>query len=153
MSDLLNRTSRMAHQILEDRKRHEGRQRKRRDPLPGEECDPFYTVWSTVVAGVDAGYVPRVHMRKGAVGFYVACRCCGTEFESKGLAYCMRCIELPADERRTIKPTVQGRLCQAPGCETFIPRKARADTRFCSSACRQRAQRADVTANARRLSD
>ena len=92
--------------------------------------------------GGDPGYLPRTPMRRGPVGFYVSCRACGDEFESKGIAYCAACMELPAEERRAVKADVHGRLCAAPGCENFIPRAAHARRRFCSKACAKRAERA-----------
>src|SRR5215472_182204 len=69
-------------------------------------------------------------------------RACGQEFESKGLAFCAQCLEIPAEERRLMKPVATGRLCQAPGCENFVPKAAKANTRYCSDACQQRAKRA-----------
>jgi hypothetical protein len=79
-------------------------------------------------------------MREGANGFYLACRACGQQFESKGTAYCASCLELRADERRAMKPITTGRLCQAPGCEKFLPRRARAGAKYCSKACGERAR-------------
>ena len=54
------------------------------------------------------------------------------------MAYCSKCVTLPAKERHAMKPAFSGRMCQATGCENPIPRTARADTKYCSKACRQR---------------
>jgi hypothetical protein len=53
----------------------------------------------------------KTPMRRGAVGWFIACRCCGREFESRGLAFCESCMALPAEERR--KP-LHGRPARCP---------------------------------------
>jgi hypothetical protein len=103
--------------------------------------DPFAVTWGRPVAGPDPGYLPKVSMRQGSEGFFIHCRACGHEFESKGWAYCGDCMQLPPEERRAMQPSVRGRICQAPQCENPVPRRSRAGARFCSSACRQRAYR------------
>lgn len=108
------------------------------------------TSWR-VVAGGDPGYLPTTPMREGKEGFWIGCAACGAEFESKGGKYCPTCIELPADERRQLKPAFHGRLCQGPGCENFLPRATRADARFCSKACRKRARRASTAPQSREM--
>lgn len=134
----------LAKRLLEDRNAHAERERRRnslnrRERPVGSDLDPFPLIWGTAV-GDDPGYLPQP-MRMGPRGFFVPCKACGTEFESIGLAYCGQCMELSAEERRQMKPVVSGRPCQAPGCDKFLPRTARASTRFCSSACRKRAER------------
>jgi hypothetical protein len=117
---------------------------------PGSELYEF-TAGLVVVAGGDPGYLPTMRMRKGAVGFYIDCRACGAEFDSKGLAYCATCSALPAEERRAMRPA-KARRCEAPGCESFVTRTARAGAMYCSEACKQRAYRARcVTDNPARL--
>lgn len=137
-------TEDLARRLLEDRIGRAQRERRRktlnrREPAVGANLDPFPVGWQHSVGG-NPGYLPKP-MRIGPRGFFVACKACGTEFESVGLAYCSNCMEMPAEERRQMKPAVSGRPCQAPGCDKFLPRKARASTRFCSAACRMRAQR------------
>src|SRR5262249_26693856 len=39
-------------------------------------------------------------MRRGPVGWLTDCQCCRVEFESLGLAFCPKCMELPAEQRR-----------------------------------------------------
>ena len=99
--------------------------------------DPYQVTKWKVIAEPNPGYLPKTPMREGANGS----KACGSEFESKGLAYCPTCLKLPAEERNAIKPAFIGRMCQGPGCENPIPRKARADRQFCSAACQLRAAR------------
>src|SRR5262249_279569 len=79
-------------------------------------------------------------MRRGPVGWFIACRGCALEFESKGWAYCPDCMALPAEERRD-QPKPSGRNCERPGCDQRLSRHARADALYCSSACRKAARR------------
>jgi hypothetical protein len=66
----------------------------------GADFDPFaHTRWR-VVAGDNPGYLPSTRMRCGPVGWFIACRACTVEFESKGLACCPDCMALPAEARR-----------------------------------------------------
>jgi hypothetical protein len=137
----------LARRLLEDREQARVRELgRRRERAPGIEFDPFQTVKWRRIAGPDPGYLPKMPMRLGARGGWINCRACGKKFESIGLAYCGACVELPADERRAMRPI--GRECQAAGCGNVIAATARADARYCSTACRVRASRAaDVTAN------
>ena len=136
----LSRVERLAEQLL--RERAERAQRKpSQAPRERVEFDP-YIPRHRVVAGCDPGYPVQKYMRRGPVGFHIDCQACGTEFESKGWACCPSCMELPAEERRQMRPAIQGRLCEAPNCENFVPRKARADVLYCSRGCQQRAYRA-----------
>jgi hypothetical protein len=127
-------------QLERDKQRNRERQQR---AAPVDNFDPYEITKWHVVAGTEPGYLPHTSMRKGANGFYLPCRACGQQFESKGMAYCLSCLELPAEERRQMQPVTMGRLCQAPGCENFLPRRARADVRYCSKACGQRARYAD----------
>lgn len=145
---MADRTNRLAQQILDDRARQADRQQERQqerlqDKAPGWKhsigFDPYQvTNWKTI-AGPDPGSLPKTPMRMGSAGFYTHCKACNSEFESKGWAYCPKCMELPAEERHAMKPAVVGRMCQAPRCENPIPRTARAGSKYCSKACRQRA--------------
>jgi len=133
----------LTEKLLQDRElakqREVARQAERRATRQTADFDPFDVTLRLPVAGPDPGYLPKTPMRMGKVGWHVACKTCGQEFESKGRAYCPTCMEIPAEERRAVKPVAQGRLCQGPGCENFISRTARANQRFCSRACAKRA--------------
>ena len=82
----------------------------------------------TDVAGDALGYLPKTSMRKGSVGWFVPCPCCGREFESRGLAFCESCMALPAEERR--KP-LAGKPCQVTGCMAKISPRRRSDAKYC----------------------
>ena len=142
----MSRAERLAEKLLQDRElakqREAARRASRREPAGLDNFDPFEPANWVAIAGSDPGYLPTIPMRKGPVGWHVACRACGQEFESKGLAFCAQCLEIPAEERRLMKPVATGRLCQATGCENFLPKAAKANTRYCSDACQQRAKRA-----------
>jgi hypothetical protein len=153
MSEPKTRTERIAERLLADRairaeRQQERQQERQRDQGPQWRhaigFDPYLTTnWSA-----NPGYLPKIPMRMGPVGFYIHCKACNAEFESKGWACCPTCMELPAEERRAMRPAFSGRMCQAPGCENQIPITARAGSMYCSGACRQRAARAkDVTDN------
>jgi hypothetical protein len=118
-----------------EHQRNAERYRNRPESSDGIGFDPFMVTRWKVVAGPDPGYLPTTPMRKGAVGFWLACRCCGEQFESKGLAYCVDCMKVPADERRATPPVAPGRLCE--GCGEPIPSARRSGLTFCSNACRQ----------------
>jgi hypothetical protein len=51
------------------------------------KLDPFAVTRWKVTTGGDPGYLVATPMRMGRNGFFVACRGCGNEFESKGLAF------------------------------------------------------------------
>ena len=117
--------------ILADRVQRRGRSPKiERARTEGPAFDPFaFTRWRVVApVGGDPGYLVKTPMRRGAVGWFIACRCCGREFESRGLAFCESCMALPAEERR--KP-LHGRPCQVPGCMAKISPRRRSDARYC----------------------
>ena len=64
------------------------------------EFDPFPVTRWRVVAGGNPGYLAKTPMRRGPVGWFILCRACAVEFESKGWAYCPTCMDLPAEARR-----------------------------------------------------
>jgi hypothetical protein len=94
-------------------------------------------------------------MRRGSEGFYIACKHCNKEFESKGLRCCSQDCERgyrESQERRTvlkeagIEPTSR-RMCERVGCDRPIPkwkngRQVSAKVRFCSDLCRKRSAKA-----------
>ena len=141
MNAPLSRVERLTQQILADRAKLAERAKNKPSRPAREDFDPYSIPYTRVIAGPDPGYLVRTPMRMGPVGFYISCQACGAEFESKGWRYCPTCMEVPAEERRQMRPAVQGRLCEGPGCEIFVPRKARADVRYCSRGCRNRAYR------------
>jgi len=147
----MSRAGRLALRLLEDRARQAERQKERQRERPHESgpwwkdrigFDPCQCIQWKAIAGPETGYLPKTLMRQGSDGFYVHCRGCNAEFESKGLAYCSACMKLPAEERHEMKPAFTGRMCQGPGCENPIPRTVKAGTRYCSGACQRRASRA-----------
>ena len=129
----------LAKLILEDRERRASREREKRDRPQGLEFDPYSVRRWRVVAGGDPGFLPTTPMRKGPDGFYIACRGCADKFDSKGLAYCPDCMDLPAEERHALQPI--GRACAAAGCDNVIAPSARADALYCSVACKQKSHR------------
>jgi len=101
MQERLSRAQRLAQSLLRDRIGRETKPRPVRAKIEGSDFDPFaYTRWR-VVAGGDPGYLVRTPVRQGPVGWFIACRHCGAEFESKGWGYCPACMELPAEARRS----------------------------------------------------
>jgi hypothetical protein len=119
----------LAKALVRDRADRHVRTRKApstRAASEGVDFDPFaYTRWR-VVAGGDPGYLPK-GMRQGIVGFWITCPC-GREFESSALA----------DER----PKLIGRMCERPGCDQRLSKRARSDARYCSPRCARKAQNA-----------
>jgi hypothetical protein len=94
-------------------------------------------------------------MQPGRHGFHIRCASCHKEFESLGLRCCTADCERRYRERQDnlavmaaagVEPAAK-KLCAAPGCAAVIPkwrkgRKVSSATRFCSSKCAQRANRA-----------
>jgi hypothetical protein len=104
--------------------------------------DPFSVTRWRVIAGGDPGRLVKTPMRMGKVGWLIQCRACAVEFESKGWAYCPACMALPAEERRDHEPVKRvGRPCARPGCGERLSKRARADARYCSAACRKAVSR------------
>jgi hypothetical protein len=93
-------------------------------------------------------------MRPGKEGFYIACKHCNKEFESKGLRCCSKECESAYLESEARKATLKEagiepeakRRCEAPNCDRPIPkwkngRQVSSKVRFCSPLCRKRANR------------
>jgi|SRR6516162_2648160 hypothetical protein len=97
------RATKLADALLQDRKRRQDNKPKTaRQRIEGESFDPFAPTRRRVVARGDSGpgYLPRSAMRMGPVGWFGlrppegACWHCRAEFESRGLGYCSKCLEL-----------------------------------------------------------
>jgi hypothetical protein len=97
---------------------------------------------------------PSPTLRRGTEGYYIACRHCNKEFESKGLRCCSKECEsayLESQERRAVlkKAGIEReakRMCEGPGCERRIPKwkngcLVSSKVRFCAALCRKRANR------------
>jgi hypothetical protein len=96
-----------------------------------------------------------IPMRRGGQGFYIACKHCNREFESKGLRCCKQECEKAyreSQERQAvlkeagIEP-ISRRMCECPGCDRPIPkwkngRQVSSKVRFCSDLCRKRSAKA-----------
>jgi hypothetical protein len=142
-----SRVDRLTERLLDDRARDAKREKDRaqerhRDKeIRATDPDPHLVAGWKAITDPRMSHMPRTPMRMGPVGFYIHCRACNAEFESKGWAYCPKCMELPAEERRAMKPAFSGRMCHAHGCENQIPRSARAGAKYCSGACQKRASR------------
>jgi hypothetical protein len=135
------RATTLAEQLLRDRAERTARPRAASRPkVEGSDFDPFAVTRWRVIAGGNPGYLVKTPIRRGPVGWFIACRGCALEFESKGWAYCPDCMALPAEERRD-QPKPSGRNCERPGCDQRLSRHARADALYCSSACRKAASR------------
>jgi hypothetical protein len=94
-------------------------------------------------------------MRRGSEGFYIACKHCNREFESKGLRCCSQDCERGYRESEAnraimkkagIEPASR-RMCERPGCDRAIPkwkngRQVSAKVRFCSDLCRKQSAKA-----------
>jgi hypothetical protein len=101
----------LAESLLRDRAERAVRPRAVTSNVGRDEFDPFaVTRWRVIADGEGyqrntkgrkgPGYLPTTKMRRGPVGWFIECQHCYREFESKGLAYCQACMELPAEERR-----------------------------------------------------
>jgi hypothetical protein len=133
----------LAEAILRDRDQRKSKTRIATPRRVRDDFDPFGVTCWRVVAGGDPSYLvatPPMHM--GPVGWFIACRHCCVEFESRGGTYCATCMDLPAEERRS-RPPVSDRQCQS--CGNGIPKRRRADAKYCSPRCSKRAE------NGRRL--
>jgi hypothetical protein len=143
------RAGALAERLLRDRAERAARKAVRTTAAAAKtdhvEFDPFAVPRWRVIAGGDPGYLVQTPTRRGPIGWFISCQCCGGEFESKSWAYCPTCMELPAEERRE-QPKKAGRQCQGPGCGERLSIHARADARYCSVACRKAASR-DKTAS------
>jgi hypothetical protein len=127
----MSRTTKLAEALLLDRKqRRQSKPKSNRPRLDRERFDPFAITRWRVITGADPGYLPTTPMRMGPVCWFINCRHCLREFESKGWAYCPTCMALPAEERRR-EPMSGRRCCQVPGCGGLIPTRRRADAKYC----------------------
>jgi hypothetical protein len=135
------RRAAVAAALLHDRKRRQDNKPKStRQRIEGTDFDPFAITRWRVVAGGRPGYLVKTPMRRGPVGWFITCRYCAREFESRGWAYCPLCMDLPAEERRA-RPVVSDQHCQ--NCGSGIPKRRRTDAKYCSNRC------AKAAANAR----
>jgi hypothetical protein len=100
---ITSRTTKLAEQLLRDRERHRDSSRtvSTRPRAVGSDFDPFAVTRWHVIAGGNPGYLVKTPMRRGPVGWFIACGACAREFESKGLSYCPDCMNLPAEARRS----------------------------------------------------
>ena len=153
------RAQALAQSLLRDRAERISRKptsRIDRIAAGGSEFDPFKVARWRVVADkgeppYGPGYLVKTPMRRGPVGWFIACGHCGAEFESRGWRYCPECMALLAEERREPLPSPTGAVCQCPGCARRIPkwrggRRVSKATRFCSAKCANRARRLSDTA-------
>ena len=116
---------------------------------------PDLVVGANYYAGVFPEGFKFTPMRRGSEGFYIACKHCNKEFESKGLRCCSTDCDKAyreSEERRAvlkeagIEPTSR-RMCERVGCDRPIPkwkngRQVSSKVRFCSDLCRKRAAKA-----------
>jgi hypothetical protein len=120
MQERLSRTQKLAESLLRDRANRAVKPTVTRPEIGGADFDPFaYTRWR-VVAGGDPGYLVKTPMRRGPIGWFIACGHCGAEFESKGLRYCPTCMELPAEARRSERES-EGLLPHPGPCHSHVP--------------------------------
>jgi len=74
----MSRAERLAEKLLQDRElakqREAARRASRREPAGLDNFDPFEPANWVAIAGSDPGYLPTIPMRKGPVGWHVACR-------------------------------------------------------------------------------
>jgi hypothetical protein len=140
-----SRVHALAERLLRDRAERAARKPARNSTIARVErveFDPFKPMRWCVIAGGNQGYLVKTPMRRGPVGWFIACSHCGARFESTGWKYCPTCMELPAEERRVSKPASSGPPCQAPSCNAAIPRRRRADAKYCSDKCAKAAENA-----------
>jgi hypothetical protein len=138
----ISRREALTRAILNDRVRRKSQPRQSTRPkAPEPNFDLFAVTKWRVVTGGAPGYLPKTPMRRGPIGWCITCGHCGAEFESKGWKYCPACMELPAEGRRS-KPAISDRPCCASGCTGFIPRRRRADAKYCTDRCAKAAENA-----------
>jgi len=138
-----SRTQALTESLLRDRAQRAARKAVRgRTKIERSDFDPFSVTRWRLIAGGDPGHLVKTRMRKGRVGWLIQCRACAVGFESKGWAYCPACRALPAEERRDHEPVKRvDRPCARPGCGERLSKRARADARYCSAACRKAVSR------------
>jgi hypothetical protein len=132
-----SRTQALTESLLRDRAERAARKAVRSSTkIERGDFDPFSVTRWRVIAGADPGHLVKTPMRMGKVGWLIQCRACAVEFESKGW------MALPAEERRDHEPVKRvGRPCARPGCVERLSKRARADARYCSAACRKTVSR------------
>src|SRR5215831_15403036 len=138
-----SRTQSLTESLIRDRAERAARKAVRSSTkIERGNFDPFSVTRWRVIAGGDPGHLIKTPMRMGKVGWFIQCRACAVELESKGWAYCLACMALPAEERRDNEPVKRvGRPCARPGCGERLSKRARADARYCSAACRKAVSR------------
>jgi hypothetical protein len=110
-----------------------------------EDLNPFKITKWRVIAGGNPGYrPPSTPMRRGPVGWHIACAGCHREFQSQGLRCCSPDCERRLRERAEnlalmaevgMEPKVK-RQCAHPGCTATVPkwrkgRRVSDRARFC----------------------
>src|SRR5262245_60385286 len=77
-----SRATTLAEQLLRDRAERTARPRAASRPkVEGSDFDPFAVARWRVIAGGNPGYLVKTPMRRGPVGWFIACRGCALEFE------------------------------------------------------------------------
>ena len=134
-----SRSRALTESLLRDRAERAVRKAVRgRTKIERSDFDPFSVTRWRVIAGGDPGHLVKTRMRN----WLIQCRACAVEFESKGWAYCPACMALPAEERRDHEPVKRvDRPYARPGCGERLSKRARADARYCSAACRKAVSR------------
>jgi hypothetical protein len=139
-----SRSQRLADAILRDREERAARKPTsvNKSKPPGSDFDPFAVTCWRVIAPKDGkrGYLPKTSMRVAPTAWFINCQYCRREFESKGWGYCCECMELPAEERRGGASVVSDRSCRH--CGNGIPKRRRADAKYCSNTCAKAAENA-----------
>src|SRR5262245_12450892 len=123
-----SRTQALIESLLRDRAERAARKAIRGSiKIERGDFDAFEPTRWRVIAGGGPGYLVATPMRRGSVGWFVACDHCGAEFESNGSKYCSSCTDLPAEERRS-KPAPSDRPCKR--CGQPVPLRRRADAKY-----------------------
>jgi len=137
-----SRAKALAQRLLRDRAERAARKAARTGKstkIERVEFDPFKPARWRVIAGGDPGHLVKTRMRRGAVGWFITCSVCGSEFESVRLRCCS-----PKCERKFASNPVLGPPCLGCGQPMFLPRRgrrARLDRLFHSDKCRKRHSR------------
>src|SRR5215467_8810514 len=93
----------LTQKLLQDRELAKQREASRTVNRQRSQTDFEIAEWPTIPGR------PKTYMRQGRIGFHIFCETCGNEFESIGLRYCEKCMKLPAEDRRAVKPIARGR--------------------------------------------
>jgi hypothetical protein len=121
------------------------RERYDADRRATEDLNPFKITKWRVIAGGNPDYLPSTPMRRGPVGWHIACPGCQREFQSQGLRYCSaECERRSREHAENVALMAEvgmqvaaKRLCQHPGCGAAIPkwrngRRVSERARFCN---------------------